>query len=139
MSKEVSREEQVENWIQWKQRIKRLEEREVVTSEELYSLRIHVSSPDAIGYGEGQIRPGKLGQWDVFFALEQFGIPYEKRLLLADLSDSAVQKEMEKWEIQSFGYNPDDPREVAEFRRIRNMAPNELDTEINRLEVLLKT
>lgn len=139
MSIEISQEQQVESLDWWRRHISRLEARGVATSEELYSLRIHVAGVDAIGYGSGQIRPGDLGQWDVFFALEQFDILYEKRLLLADLSDSAVQREMEKNEMQSLGYNPDDPAEVAEFHRIKGMIPEELDTEINRLESLLCT
>jgi hypothetical protein len=137
MSTAVTREEQAEVWSWWECHIESLQKKGGVTPNGLEALRIRVADPDQIGYGQGQIRPGKLGQWDVFYELEMWGIPRAERLLLAGLSNLEVRAEEEKEELRSYGIDPDNPDEVAEHQCLKNMTPQELDTEIQRLESLL--
>lgn len=141
MVEELSREEQLNSWMWWKKHISRLEERDILTRDELYALKIHVADLNNIGYGDdrtmGMIRPGKFGQWDVFYILEMWGIPYEKRLLLADLSDSEVQQQTKDDKMRANGFDPDNSEDKAEFERIDGMTTEQINAERKRLEALL--
>jgi|GEM_PF-1933021 len=135
----ISRDEQIKWWVWWKNHISELEKRGVVSKEHLDNLRLFITKPEDIGYNSdcGQIRPGDLGQWDIFYNLDGWGIPYSVKLLLSGLSDAEVKNEETREKIRNFGLDPDSKKDVVEFHRISNMSPKALDMEIKRLEALL--
>jgi len=90
-----------------------------------------------IGYDSGEIRPGKMGQWDIYGLLQEFGCSEEERLLTSGLTAEEVAREEEREELRSHGVDPNNPMEVAQIERLKSMAPDELDSEIARLEGLL--
>jgi hypothetical protein len=91
-------------------------------------------NPDNIGFGEGQFRPGELGQWDVFFFAQQKGFGRDAATSIAGLSNVQVREMLERLEIESACFNPDDPNDVREYHRLKTMTSEELDDEIVRLE-----
>lgn len=93
---------------------------------------------DNIGYEPGQIRPGKLGQWDLYDLLREFGCSEEECLLASGLTAGEVAAEERREELRRCGVNPDDPQDVAEFERMEAMSPEEINTEVARLEKLLE-
>jgi len=137
MPTEVNREEQIKASSWWREHIDSLKSRNLVTDNGHQSVLLFTCNPENIGYDQGQIRPGELGQWDIFYELEMFGIPYAERILLSGLSDIQVQAEDKKMKMENLGYNSDDPTEVLEFERHGRMTPDELDREITELRSLL--
>lgn len=127
MPTEVSREEKQKWFYWWKDRLDNLRERGLATEDGFLNARTLIGSAGSIGYGQGQIRPGALGQWDVFWELEMYGVPYAERILLSGLSEVQVEAEEKRMRMKGRGYNPDDPDDVAEFERLERMTPDERD------------
>lgn len=133
---DFSRKQSVEEARAHEYRLRGLRERNVITDEEMRSTLIFVV-PDNIRYDQGGVRPGELGRWDLFYLLEECGIPYAKRLLIAGLTDDQVQKEERRDHMRQMGVDVDDPADVRDFERIERMSPGELDDEIKKLRGLL--
>ena len=96
------------------------------------------TSPTGVGYEFGQIRPGKLGQWDLFCALtgpQSQNICDENEAIIAcGLTATEVANEKSREYYRENCVDPDDQLAVAQFERIKRMSPSEIDTEIQRLE-----
>jgi len=95
-----------------------------------------LTQPTNIGEeDQGQIRPGELGKWDVYYFLFQnTSIPKAEALLLSGLNASQVE---EQDFADRHGIEPSDTESMKQARRLDAMAPDELDDEITRLEALL--
>ena len=94
---------------------------------------------DNVGYETGQLRPGKLGQWDLYFWLTDGEIDcIENEALIASGLTAAEVAEENRREYYRRNYvDPDDPLDVARFNLMMSMTPDELDAEIKRLRELL--
>lgn len=68
VTKVVTERERAEAVSFWRQRGKALNGNPSVSVECLLCLSIY-TQPNCIGYGQGKIRPGKLGQWDMYYFL----------------------------------------------------------------------
>ena len=98
------------------------------------------TSPSGVGYEFGQLRPGKLGQWDLFWELtgpQSQNICDENEAMIAcGLTASEVVEEQRRERYREHCVDPDNQLEVAQFERVQRMSPTELDAEIERLEKL---
>jgi hypothetical protein len=126
----------------WKQHAEQLRDSKLVSDLGLQWISICTSSTDNIGYGgEGQIRPGDLGKWDLYGLLEMScNFQPAELLLLADISPSEFENEKKRTEMSDYGLDLDKPQDVLEFeqlRRLSKMSPEERDVEIVRLTQLL--
>lgn len=100
------------------------------------------TSPSGVGYEFGQLRPGKLGQWDLFYELtgpQSQNICDENEAMIAcGLNATEVAEEQRREYYRGNCVDPDDQLAVAQFQRIKRMSPPELDAEIQRLEKQLE-
>lgn len=83
-------------------------------------LLLDLIRPGNIGFGQGQVRPGKLGQWDVYYALAGAVRPSEQ-VVLAGLSVEEIAEAQWCSFLRQSGVDPDNQKEVEEFSRIRQM------------------
>lgn len=47
---------------------------------------------DNIGFESGQLRPGELGQWDLYYNSQEWNLPENERRLISGLPDSDFQQ-----------------------------------------------
>ena len=89
-----------------------------------------------VGFEQGQLRPGKLGQWDLYYWLSDQEIGCDKReaLLASGLTAQEVAESEHRQRVSEFGLDPEDPTGIIQFEKIQNMTPPELSREIARLE-----
>ncbi len=95
---------------------------------------------DNVGYGFAQLRPGKLGQWDLYWNLtgeQSVGCDENEAMIASGLTATEVAEEKRREYYRARFVDPDSPLEIAEFERINAMKPTELNSEIARLEALL--
>lgn len=135
--KRVSGREMADTLDFWRRHKAALEKDGLVGENALQYLRAYLKR-ESIGYELWQIRPGKHGQWDVYFGAEGIGLSLTERLLISGLSAEEVAREerreklLHKWCI-----DPDDPAQVREIEHLEAMSPSELDAEIELLKALL--
>lgn len=91
---------------------------------------------DNVGYETGQLRPGKLGQWDLFGWLTdpEIGCDENEALIASGLTAAEVADERRRENLRENCVDPDNEAEVADFERRRSMSSEELDAEIERME-----
>ena len=91
---------------------------------------------DNVGYETGQLRPGKLGQWDLFGWLTdpEIGCDENEALIASGLNAAEVADERRRENLRENCVDPDNEAEVADFERRRSMSSEELDAEIERME-----
>jgi len=92
---------------------------------------------ERIGFGQGQIRPGELGQFDVFYASEPYH-SLQDRLLISGLSEDKVKETEREQEMKDFGWDPDNPEDVKEYEYFNSMTRPEAEAQLVVLEKLLK-
>ena len=91
---------------------------------------------DAFGWGQGQLRPGHLGQWDLYFTLFQdFRHTKAEAAAGAGLSLKEIGEEEHREEMRSHGWSPE---EQKEYDYLKSLSPEELDNRIAELEKLLE-
>lgn len=116
----------------WRRHEDALQDSHRVSDDALYWLRLY-TKPSSIGYDFSQIRPGKLGQWDIFEMLVEC-LSFEDRLLISGLSTEEVARtELD----DAYGLNPEDPRyeqDRTQIEHLEALTPVQLDTEISQLE-----
>ena len=95
-----------------------------------------------VGCEFGQLRPGKLGQWDLFWWLtgpqSQNICGEAEAMLVAGLTAAEVAEEKRREHYRENYVDPDDQFAIAQFERTKRMSPSELDAEILRLEQRLE-
>jgi hypothetical protein len=136
---ELTQDQQRKEHARWQKHLHGLKGQ--VDDESLRMALMWVAEPKQIGYGQGQIRPGELGRWDIFFELEIFGVSRAERLLLAGLTEEQLNEaERRDWLEINF-VDPDNPQEVAEFDMVEAMPDGErkeyLTGRIHALEKIL--
>ncbi len=134
-TREVTEQERMEFVAFWRQHKAALLAGNVCSEEAMKCLHTY-TQPDNVGYEFGMLRPGKLGQWDLYDITLEL-LPEKERLLISGLSAREVAISDRD---QQYGLNPEDPnyqKEVARVERMQAMSPEELDCEIARLEALL--
>jgi hypothetical protein len=92
---------------------------------------------DNVGYEFGQLRPGKLGQWDLYWNLtgeQSVGCDENEVLIASGLTATEVAEEKRREHYRGNCVNADDSMEVAMFERLMDMSPDALAAEIDRLE-----
>ena len=96
------------------------------------------TSPSGVGYEFGQLRPGKLGQWDLFHELtgpQSQNICDENEAMVAcGLTATEIAEEKRREYYREHSIDPDDKLAIAQFERTKRMSSTELDAEIGRLE-----
>ena len=94
---------------------------------------------DNVGYKPGQLRPGELGQWDLYHWLTdpEIGCEKSEAIIASGLTPTKIQEEEIREYYRESGIDPDNTEEMRIFDRIVNMSSDELDLEIERLENLL--
>lgn len=95
------------------------------------------TAKDNVGYEFGQLRPGKLGQRDLYHNLtgeQSVGCDENETLIASGLTAAEVAEEKRREHYRENGVNPDNQFSVALFEQYQNMTPEELDAEIARLE-----
>jgi hypothetical protein len=95
------------------------------------------TAKDNVGYEFGQLRPGKLGQWDLYWNLtgeQSVGCDENEALIASGLTAAKVAEEKRCEHYRGNGVNPDDNLEIAMFERIQSMSPEQLDAEVERLK-----
>ncbi len=92
-----------------------------------------------VGYEMGQLRPGKLGQWDLHDWLTdpEIGCDKNEAIIASGLSAAEVAEEDRREDLRRNFVDPDNAIEVAQHERLKKMTPMELDAKIVRLTKLL--
>lgn len=132
---EVTRQERQESISFWRQHEAVLQEGKLCDEEAMRWLHIY-TQPNNIGYEFGMLRPGKMGQWDLYDNTMEM-LSQDQRLLISGLSAGEVTASDRD---ERYGLDPSDPnylQEVASIERMQAMSPEELDNEIARLEALV--
>ena len=133
-TKTVSEKEMVGTLAFWGAQKAALEKSKLVSDEALRWLSIYTQRGN-IGDEQGQIRPGKLGLWDLYYETEGVGLSQSERLLISGLSAEEVAGEERREELgHEYYINPDDPAEVREIECMEAMSPAELAAHIASLE-----
>jgi len=92
---------------------------------------------DNVGYEDGQLRPEKLGQWDLYWSLtgeQSIGCDENETLIASGLTAGEVAESERREYYRDNLVNPDNKLEIAWFNRVKGMSPAQLDAEITRLE-----
>jgi hypothetical protein len=131
----VTLQERQETLAFWRRHEAALQADNLCDEEAMRWLHIY-TQPDNIGYEFGMLRPGKMGQWDLYDLTMEM-LSQDQRLLISGLSASEVAASDRD---MAYGLDPRSAtyqNEVAEVERLEAMSPNELDREIARLEALV--
>ena len=110
-----------------------------VSDETMYWFNTYTAK-DNVGYGFGQLRPGKLGQWDLYWNLtgeQSVGCDENETLIASGLTAVEVAEEKHREHYRGNCVNPDDRLATTMFDRLQGMSPEQLDAEIARLETQL--
>lgn len=132
---EVTSQERAEFVRFWRQQREGIVD--MVSAETLEYFDIYTAS-DNVGYEMGQLRPGKLGQWDLYFWLTdlEVGCPENEAILASGLTAAEVEEEKKREDLLEACVDPDNPEEVFNYRIMKEMTPEQLNAEIKRLENL---
>jgi len=132
--KEITAEDKKQFFFFWMTQRQAIEGR--VSEETMYWFNAYTAK-DNIGYEFGQLRPGKDGQWDLYWYLtgeQSVGCDENETLIVSGLSSTEVAEEKRREHYRVNCVDPDDRLSTAMFDRLQGMSPEELDTEIARLE-----
>ena len=133
MKKEVSVEEKKQFFSFWLTQRNAIQNR--MSEKTLRWFNIYTAK-DNVGYEFGQLRPGKFGQWDLYWSLTdpQISCDENEAIIASGLTAAEMAEEKRREYYRQNYVNPDDALEVMMFERMKNMTPEDLDQEIERLE-----
>src|SRR3989344_6005155 len=117
--KEITAEEKKQFFFFWMTQRQAIEGR--VSDETMYWFNAYTAK-DNVGYEFGQLRPGKLGQWDLYFNLtgeQSVGCDENETLIASGLTAAEVAEEKRREHYRENYVNPDDQLEIAMFERIQ--------------------
>lgn len=132
--KEITAEEKEQFFSFWMTQRQAIEG--LVSDETMYWFNAYTAK-DNVGYEFGQLRPGKLGQWDLYWNLtgeQSVGCDENETLIASGLTAVEVAEEKRREHYRENGVNPANNLEIAMFERLQGMSPEQLDAEIARLE-----
>lgn len=123
--KDITAEEKKQFFFFWMTQRQAIEDR--VSEQTMYWFNAYTAK-DNIGYEFGQLRPGKNGQWDLYYWLTDLEIHCDENeaLIASGLTAAEVAEEKRREHF-----------EIAMFERLQGMSPEQLDAEIARLEAQL--
>jgi hypothetical protein len=121
----VTRDQQIESAAFWRRHLQFLRSRNTVSEEALTWLG-YFTKPDAIGYEQGQIRPGELGKWDLYYLLMEW-LGGSDLYIVCDLTASTVAQEEKREQLRNRGYDPDNADDVRQAEMLDSMSSAELD------------
>jgi hypothetical protein len=131
---EITPEEKKQFFFFWMTQRKAIEGR--VSEQTMHWFNIYTDK-DNVGYEFGQLRPGKLGQWDLYWALtseQSIGCDENETLIASGLTVVEVAEAKRREHYRELCVDPDDQLAIAEFEKIQSMSPEQLDSEITRLQ-----
>jgi hypothetical protein len=133
---EVTREERRQFHSFWATQRRAIEGR--VSEKTMRWVNIYTAKEN-VGFEMGELRPGKLGQWDLYHWLTDLEINCDENeaLFASGLTATEVAEEKGREYFEENYVDPDNPREIATFERLRGMGPAELNEEIGHLEAIL--
>ncbi len=133
---EITEEDKKQFFAFWMTQRQAIEGR--VSDETMYWFKAYTAK-DNVGYGFGQLRPGKNGQWDLYHWLTDPEIHCDENeaLIASCLTAVEVAEEKRREHYRENGVDPDDELDIAMFDRLQGMNPEQLDAEIARLEAQL--
>jgi hypothetical protein len=132
--KEITAEEKKQFFFFWLTQRQAIEGR--VSDKTMYWFNAYTAK-DNVGYGFGQLRPGKLGQWDLYWNLtgeQSVGCDENETLVVSGLTAAEVAEEKRREHYRENCVDPDDQLAIAVFNRFQSISPEQLDVEIARLE-----
>mgnify|MGYP001612445239 CR=1 FL=1 len=132
--KEVTAEERKQFFFFWLEQRQAIEGR--VSEQTMRWFNIYTAK-DNVGYEFGQLRPGKLGQWDLYWNMtgeQSVGCDENETLIASGLTATEVAEERRRERLRMNCVDPDDPRDVAMFDRLHGMSHEQLEVEITNLE-----
>lgn len=131
--KEITAEEKEQFFFFWMTQRQAIEGR--VSEQTMYWFNAYTAK-DNVGYEMGQLRPGKLGQWDLYHWLTDLEIHCDENeaLIASGLTAAEVAEEKRREHYREHCVDPDNQFEVAMFEQLQSMSPEQLDAEIERLE-----
>lgn len=130
----ISDRERTEFFFFW--RTQRLAIMDRVSEKTMHWFNVYTAKNN-IGYGFGQLRPGKLGQWDLYGYLtgdQSLGCDENETLIACGLTVAEVADQKRRECLRMNNVDPDNRFEVAMFNQFQGMSPEQLDEEIARLE-----
>lgn len=133
MKKTVTEEEKKQFFFFWKTQYNAI--KDLVSARTLAMFNAYTEKNN-VGYDLGELRPGKLGQWDLYNWLTDPENHCDKNeaLIASCLSASEVAEEERRQQCHEDGVDPDSKREIVAFERLKGMSPEQLEIEIANLE-----
>lgn len=131
---EVTNEEKEQFFFFWNAQRQAIKDR--VSEKTMYWFNAYTAK-DNVGYEFGQLRPGKLGQWDLYWNMtgeQSVGCDENETLIASGLTAAEVAKEKRREHYRENYVDPDDRLATAMFDRLQGMSPEQLDAEIALLE-----
>ncbi len=107
-----------------------------VSEQTMYWFNIYTERNN-VGFNFGQLRPGKLGQWDLYWNLtgaQSIGCDENEVLIASGLTAAEVAEEKRREHYRDKCVDPDNPFAIERFEILQGMSPEQLDSEIMRLE-----
>jgi hypothetical protein len=131
---EITPEEKKQFFFFWNKQKQAIEGR--MSEQTMHWFNIYTDK-DNVGYEFGQLRPGKLGQWDLYWNLageQGIGCDENEALIASGLTATEVAEEKRREHYRELCVDPDDQLAIAGFERIQRMSSEQLDSEIASLE-----
>lgn len=132
--KKVTHEEKKQFFYFWSEQRKAIED--LVSENTMHWFNIYTNR-DNVGYEFGQLRPGKLGQWDLYWNMtgeQSVGCDENETLIASGLTAAEVAEEKRREHYRRNCVDPDDRLATMMFDRPQSMSPEQLDAEIAHLE-----
>jgi len=136
--KEITAEEKKQFFLFWMTQRQAIEG---CVSEETMCWFNAYTAKENVGHEFGQLRPGKLGQWDLYWnltgLLQITGCNKNEALIVSGLTAVEVDEEKRREHYRENCVDPGDQLATAMFDRLQGMSTEQLDAEIVRLEAQL--
>ena len=90
-----------------------------------------------IGYEFGELRPGKLGQWDLYGWLIDPEINIcskDEAMLVTGLTMQEITEQERRDHLENHGVDPDNLSEIAYHEMLQDMSPRQIKQHISKLE-----
>jgi hypothetical protein len=125
--------------VDWKAQLRAIKAMTGISEEGLKWFGLIIQN---IGYEQGEIRPGEIGRWDVYYRLlTDFNVPQTECLVMSGLTAKQVAEEEQLSQIEEMcGLDRNSPtfsQELDEVEKLRRMSQKQLSAKIAELEALL--
>lgn len=129
----LTKKEQLNESIFWQKQIKKLETQGV--NKKILECMRWFTPLESFGYETGQLRPGNLGKWDMYYFLIDYrDCSRAEAANACDLSIQEINKAEREDELSQHGIDASNPIEVAMYEHMEGLSPDELDEMIIAME-----